>query len=60
MMDVCYENFKDGVHILYLNSRVVHFGDFNARIRSAAEVDDVTGMLVKKHPTIMVRNYFPF
>ena len=55
-MDACYENFKEDVHIFKEKGMVMLLGDFNARVGTASEINEVIGSSVKRHPIIMVRN----
>ena len=43
-MDACYENLKEDVLNLKEKGRVVLLGDFNTKINTASEIDQVIGM----------------
>ena len=43
-MDACYKNLKKDVLIFNEKGRVVLLGDFNARVGTASEIDEVIGM----------------
>ena len=45
MMDACYETLKEDVLIFKENGKVMLLGDFNARLGTASEIDEVIGML---------------
>ena len=44
MMDACYKNLKEDVLIFKENGKVMLLGDFNARVGTASEIDEVIGM----------------
>ena len=44
VMDSCYERLKEDVLSFREKGKVVLFGDFNARVGSSAQLDDVVGM----------------
>ena len=43
-MDACYENLKEDVFIFKEKGNVMLLGDFNARVGTASEIDEVIGM----------------
>ena len=43
-MDACYENLKEDVLIFKGKGKVMLLGDFNARVGTASEIDEVIGM----------------
>ena len=43
-MDACYENLKEDVLIFKEKGKVMLLGDFNARVGTASEIDEVIGM----------------
>ena len=43
-IDACYENLRENVLIFKEKGRVVLLGDFNARVGTASEIDEVIGM----------------
>ena len=48
-MDACYENLKEDVLIFkekgkVMKGKVMLLGDFNARVGTASEIDEVIGM----------------
>ena len=43
-MDACYKNLKEDVLIFKEKGKVVLLGDFNARVGTASEIDEVIGM----------------
>ena len=43
-MDACYKNLKEDVLIFKEKGKVMLLGDFNARVGTASEIDEVIGM----------------
>ena len=43
-MDACYENLKEDVLIFKEKGKVMLLGDFNARVGTASEIDEVIVM----------------
>ena len=42
-MDACYKNLKEDVLIFKEKGKVMLLGDFNARVGTASEIDEVIG-----------------